>query len=175
MTCSYETREVAGAGDWLAHNQRSRIRILSSLPAERVRRASPLAVVMPLVNTDRLVSSRRYLMVQQRQRRVCMFGSLNSSDRSSGLRSFGLSEADHSGILSGSRPMQQRLVCVEAGQTFSIQRTEVLTPQVSGIHCRLTRGRSLVRNQPGPLPDHSPLASAPPSPEHDSDGERSDE
>jgi hypothetical protein len=40
---------------------------------------------------------------------------------------------------------------------------------------RLTRGRSLVRNQPGPLPDHSPLASAPPSPEHDSDGERSDE
>ena len=81
---------------------------------------------------------------------VCMFGSLKPSDRSSGLRSFGLSEADHSGILSGSRPMQQRLVCVEAGQTFSIQRMEVLTPQVSSIHCRLTRGRALVRSQSGP-------------------------
>jgi len=81
---------------------------------------------------------------------VCMFGSLKPSDRSSGLRSFGLSEADHSGSLSGSRPMQQRLVCVEAGQTFSIQRMEVLTPQVSSIHCRLTRGRSLVRSQSGP-------------------------
>ena len=56
-----------------------------------------------------------------------MFGSLKPSDRSSGLRSFGLSEADNSGSLSGSRPMQQRLVCVEAGQTFSIQRVEVLT------------------------------------------------
>ena len=54
-----------------------------------------------------------------------------------------LSEADHSGSLSGSRPMQQRLVCVEAGQIFSIQRMEVLTPQVSSIHCRLTRGRSV--------------------------------
>jgi hypothetical protein len=60
-----------------------------------------------------------------------MFGSLKPSDRSSGLRSFGFSEADHSGSLSGSRPMQQRLVYVEAGQTFSIQRMEVLTPQVS--------------------------------------------
>ena len=86
-----------------------------------------------------------------------MFGSLKPSDRSSGLRSFGLSEADHSGILSGSRPMQQRLVCVEAGQTFSIQRMEVLTPQVSSIHCRLTRGRSLVRNQPGPPQLLSPV------------------
>src|SRR6478609_7312613 len=56
---------------------------------------------------------------------VCMFGFLKPSDRSSGLRSFGLSEADHSGSLSGSRPMQQRLVCVVAGQTFSIQRMEV--------------------------------------------------
>ena len=46
-------------------------------------------------------------------------------------------------ILSGSRPMQQRLVCVEAGQTFPIQRIEVLTPQVSSIHCRLTQGRSV--------------------------------
>jgi len=81
---------------------------------------------------------------------VCMFGSLKPSDRSSGLRSFGLSEADHSGSLSGSRPMQQRLVCVEAGQTFSIQRVKVLTPQVSSIHRRLTRGRSLVRSQSGP-------------------------
>src|SRR6187401_2146518 len=80
-----------------------------------------------------------------------MFDSLKPSDRSSGLRWFGLSEADHSGSLSGSRPMQQRLVCVEAGQTFSIQRTEVLTPQVSSVHCRLTRGRSLVRSQSGPL------------------------
>jgi len=79
-----------------------------------------------------------------------MFGSLKPSDRSSGLRSFGLSEADHSGSLSGSRPMQQRLVCVEAGQTFSIQRMEVLTPQVSSIHGRLTRGRALVRSQSGP-------------------------
>ena len=81
---------------------------------------------------------------------VCMFGFLKPSDRSSGLRSFGLSEADHSGSLSGSRPMQQRLVCVEAGQTFSIQRMEVLTPQVSSIRCRLTRGRSLVRSQSAP-------------------------
>jgi hypothetical protein len=79
-----------------------------------------------------------------------MFGFLKPSDRSSGLRSFGLSEAEHSGSLSGSGPMQQRLVCVEAGQTFSIQRTEVLTPQVSSIHCRLTRGRTLVRSQSGP-------------------------
>ena len=81
---------------------------------------------------------------------VCMFGSLKPSDRSCGLRSFGHSAADHSGSLSGSRPMQQRLVCVEAGQTFSIQRMEVLTPQVSSIHCRFTRGKSLVRSQPGP-------------------------
>jgi hypothetical protein len=81
---------------------------------------------------------------------VCMFGSRRPSDRSSERRSFGLSEADHSGILSGSRPMQQRLLCVEAGQTFSIQRVEVLTPQVSSIHRRLTRGRSLVRSQSGP-------------------------
>jgi hypothetical protein len=28
---------------------------------------------------------------------------------------------------------------------------EVLTPQVSSIHCRLTRGRTLVRSQSGPL------------------------
>jgi len=41
-------------------------------------------------------------------------------------------------------------VCVEAGQTFSIQRMEVLTPQVSSIHGRLTRGRALVRSQSGP-------------------------
>ena len=52
--------------------------------------------------------------------------------------------------VSGSRPMQQRLVCVEAVQTFSIQRVKVLTPQVSSIHRRLTRGRSLVRSQSGP-------------------------
>ena len=80
---------------------------------------------------------------------VCMFGSLKPSDRSSGLRSFGLAEADRSGILSGSRPIHQRLVCVEAGQTISIDRMEVLTPQASSIHCHLTRGRSLVRTQPG--------------------------
>jgi len=53
-------------------------------------------------------------------------------------------------LLSGSRLIQQRLVCVEAGQTFSIQRVKVLTPQLSSIHCRLTRGRSLVRSQSGP-------------------------
>ena len=81
---------------------------------------------------------------------VCMFGSPKPSDRSSERRSFGLSEADHSGILSGSRPMQQRLLCVEAGQTFSIQRVKVLTPQLSSIQCRLTRGRALVRSQSGP-------------------------
>ena len=52
--------------------------------------------------------------------------------------------------LSGSRPIQQRLVYVEAGQSFSIQRVKVLTPHVSRIHCRLTRGRSLVRSQSGP-------------------------
>ena len=66
------------------------------------------------------------------------------------LRSFGLFRSRPIGSLSGSRPMQQRLVYVEAGQTFSIQRMEWLTPQVSSIHCRLTRGRSLVRSQPGP-------------------------
>src|SRR4051812_12333696 len=49
--------------------QRSRIRILSSLPAEtRLQDFAP-AVVMPLVNTDRLVRSRRYLIVQRRERR----------------------------------------------------------------------------------------------------------
>jgi hypothetical protein len=79
-----------------------------------------------------------------------MFGSLKPSDRSSEPRSFGLAEADHNGILSGSRPMQHRLVCVEAGQTFSIQRMKVLAPQVSSVHCHLTRGRSLVRSQSGP-------------------------
>ena len=52
--------------------------------------------------------------------------------------------------VSGSRPMQQRLVCVEAGQIFAVQRLEGLTPQVSSIHCRLTRGRSLVRSQSAP-------------------------
>ena len=89
---------------------------------------------MPLVNTDRLVSSRRYLMVQQRINSgttVCMFGFLKPSDRSSGLRSFGLSGAEHSGSLSGSRPMQQRLVCVEAGRTCRrrLKTDPVSTPE----------------------------------------------
>jgi hypothetical protein len=53
-----------------------------------------------------------------------------------------VSEAQKPGtpeLLSGSRPIQQRLVCVEVGQTFSIQRVKVLMPQVSGTHCGLTR------------------------------------
>jgi methylenetetrahydrofolate reductase (NADPH) len=46
-------------------------------------------------------------------------------------------------LLSGSRPIQQRLVCVEAGQTFSIQRVKVPMPQISSVHCRLTHGYSV--------------------------------
>jgi hypothetical protein len=50
--------------------KRLRIRIVSSLPAEtRPEGFAPVAVVLPLVNTARLVSSRRCLMVQQRERR----------------------------------------------------------------------------------------------------------
>ena len=130
--------------------QRSRIRILSSLPAE----TRPEGFAPGGCHAAREHGSTCQLSALPHgaaaRTTVCMFGFLKPSDRSSGLRSFGLSEADHSGSLSGSRPMQQRLVCVEAGQTFSIQRMEVLTPQVSSIHCRLTRGRSLVRSQSGP-------------------------
>ena len=137
------------ATGWLI-TQRSRIRILSSLPAE----TRPEGFAPGGCHAAREHGSTCQLSALPHgaaaRTTVCMFGSLKPSDRSSELRSFGLSEADHSGILSGSRPMQQRLVCVEAGQTFSIQRMEVLTPQVSSIHCRLTRGRSLVRSQPGP-------------------------
>lgn len=137
------------ATGWLI-TQRSRIRILSSLPAE----TRPEGFAPGGCHAAREHGSTCQLSALPHgaaaRTTVCMFGSLKPSDRSSGLRSFGLSEADHSGSLSGSRPMQQRLVCVEAGQTFSIQRMEVLTPQVSSIHCRLTRGRALVRSQSGP-------------------------
>ena len=131
-------------------SQKSRIRILSSLPAK----TRPEGFAPDGCHAAREHGSTCQLSALPHgaaaRTTVCMFGSLKPSDRSSGLRSFGLSEADHSGSLSGSRPMQQRLVCVEAGQTFSIQRMEVLTPQVSSIHCRLTRGRTLVRSQSAP-------------------------
>ena len=81
---------------------------------------------------------------------VCIFTSVKPSDPSGGFACFGSPEAMHTGRLSSSRPIQQRLVCIEAGQTFSIQRVKVLKPQISSIHCRFTRGRSLVRSQPGP-------------------------
>jgi hypothetical protein len=61
-----------------------------------------VAVVMPLVNTDRHVSSRRYLMVQQRERRFACLAPRSPRTGSSEFRSVGLSGADHSGILSGS-------------------------------------------------------------------------
>jgi hypothetical protein len=130
--------------------QRSRIRILSSLPAE----TRPEGFAPGGSHAAREHGSTCQLSALPHgaaaRTTVCMFGSPKPSDRSSERRSFGLSEADHSEILSGSRPIRQRLVCVKAGQTFSIQRMEVLTPQVGSIHCRLTRGRSLVRSQSGP-------------------------
>jgi hypothetical protein len=46
--------------------------------------------------------------------------------------------------LSGFTSIQQRLVCVEAGQAFSIQRVKVLTPQISKhslpLHTRKVAG-----------------------------------
>jgi hypothetical protein len=106
-------------------SQKSRIRILSSLPAK----TRPEGFAPDGCHAAREHGSTCQLSALPHgaaaRTTVCMFGSLKPSDRSSGLRSFGLSEADHSGSLSGSRPMQQRLVCVEAGQTFSIQRMEV--------------------------------------------------
>jgi len=75
---------------------------------------------MPLVNTDRLVSSRRYLMVRQRERRFACLAPWSPHTAHPGFVRSVLSEADHSGSLSGSRPMQQRLVCVEAGQQDSL-------------------------------------------------------
>jgi hypothetical protein len=42
-----------------------------------------------------------------------------------------VSEAQKPGtpeLPSGSRPIQQRIVCVEVGQTFSIQRVKLLMP-----------------------------------------------
>ena len=136
------------ATGWLI-TQRSRIRILSSLPAD----TRPEGFAPGGCHAAREHGSTCQLSALPHgaaaRTTVCMFGSLKPSDRSSGLRSVGHSEADHSGSLSGLRPNQQRLVCVEAGQTFSVQRMEVFTPQVSSIHCRLTRGRSLVRSQPG--------------------------
>jgi hypothetical protein len=150
MTCVFATECVGEkATSWLI-TQRSRIRILSSLPAET--RPEGFAPRGCHAACEHGLTCQLSALPHGAAARttVCMFGSLKPPDRSSELRSFGLSEADHSGILSGSRPMQQRLVCVEAGQTFSIQRMEVLTPQVSSIHCRLTRGRSLVRSQSGP-------------------------
>jgi hypothetical protein len=143
VTCRSETREATGDGDRLDITQRSRIRILSSLPAET--RPEGFAPGGCHAAREHGLTCQLSALPHGAAARttVCMFGSLKPSDRSSGLRSFGLSEADHSGSLSGSRPMQQRLVCVEAGQTFSIRRVEVLTPQVSSIHCRLTQGRSV--------------------------------
>jgi len=151
MTWRYKTREVTGARDWLAHNPEvADPCILSSLPAK----TRPEGFAPCGCHAAREHGSTCQLSALPHgaaaRTTVCMFGSPKPSDRSSGLRSFGLSEADHSGSLSGSGPMQQRLVCVEAGQTFSIQRVKVLTPQVSSIHGRVTRGRSLVQYQPGP-------------------------
>ena len=153
VTCAFETREATEtATGWLI-TQRSRIRILSSLPAE----TRPEGFAPGGCHAAREHGSTCQLSALPHgaaaRTTVCMFGFLKPSDRSSGLRSFGLSEADHSGSLSGSRPMQQRLVCVEAGQTFSIQRMEVLTPQVSSIHCRLTRSyRRCCARRRAPLP-----------------------
>ena len=151
MSCAFETEWVGGDGDWLAHNPEvADPYLVLATSGKRVRRG--LAPGGCHAAREHGLTCQLSALPHGRAARttVCMFGFLKPSDRSSGLRSFGLSEADHSGILSGSRPMQQRLVCVEAGQTFSIQRMEVLTPQVSSIHCRLTRGRSLVRSQSGP-------------------------
>ena len=130
--------------------QRSRIRILSSLPAET--RPEGFAPGGCRAAREHGSTCQLWALPHGAAARttVCMFGFLKPPHRSSGLRSFGLSAADHSGSLSGSRPMQQRLVCVEAGQTFAIQRVKVLTPQVSSNHFHLTRGRSLVRSQSGP-------------------------
>ena len=76
--------------DWVSSNHSGR----TSRTAATVTTTAPTIVGVRLVNTNRLGSSRRYLMVQQRERRFGMFGFLKPSDRSSGLRSFGLSEAD---------------------------------------------------------------------------------
>jgi hypothetical protein len=83
-----DTTSVPQRGRGIRWNQRRD----RGCPAETRPEGFAPAVVMPLVNTDRLVSSRRYLMVHQRCRQarttVCMFGFLKPSDRSSGLRSF---------------------------------------------------------------------------------------
>jgi len=109
MTWRYETREVTGARDWLAHNPEV---------------ADPYLVLATSGNASgglrpcachaaREHGSTRQLSALPHgaaaRTTVCMFGSLMPSDRSSELRSFGLSGADYSGILSGSRPMQHRM------------------------------------------------------------------
>jgi hypothetical protein len=109
MTWRYETREVTGARDWLAHNPEV---------------ADPYLVLATSGNASgglrpcachaaREQGSTRQLSALPHgaaaRTTVCMFGSLMPSDRSSELRSFGLSGADYSGILSGSRPMQHRM------------------------------------------------------------------
>ena len=80
--------------------QRSRIRILSSLPAE----TRPEGFAPGGCHVAREHGSTCQLSALPHgaaaRTTVCMFGSLKPSERSSELRSFGLSEADHSGILS---------------------------------------------------------------------------
>jgi hypothetical protein len=153
MTCPYETERIAEDRDRLAHDQEVadpyRVLATSGNASGGLRPCGGCHAAREHGSTCQLSALPHGAAARTT---VCGFGSLKPSDRSSGLRSFGLSAADHSGSLSGSGPMQQRLVCVEAGQMFSIPRVEVLTPQVSGSHCRLTRGRSLVRSQSGPQP-----------------------
>ncbi len=75
MTCSYETARIA-EDNRLAHNPEvADPYLVLATSGNASGRASPLAVVMPLVNTDRLVGSRRPLMVQQRERRFACLAS----------------------------------------------------------------------------------------------------
>jgi len=77
-------------------SQKSRIRILSSLPAK----TRPEGFAPDGCHAAREHGSTCQLSALPHgaaaRTTVCMFGSLKPSDRSSGLRSFGLSDADHS-------------------------------------------------------------------------------
>ena len=89
VTCAFETEWVEMATGWLI-TQRSRIRILSSLPAET--RPEGFAPGGCHAAREHGLTCQLSALPHGAAARttVCMFGSLKPSDRSSGLRSFGL-------------------------------------------------------------------------------------
>ena len=122
---------------------------MSSLPAERVRRGFAGSGCHAAREHGLTCQSRRYLMVQQRERRFACLASL-PSDRSS----------EASFVRTFQKPTNRtpvRFTSYAATTRMRRSRSNVLHSargsayaQVSSIHCRLTRGRSLVRSQPGP-------------------------